>query len=348
MSIEQKTQKKLPDCTRFNEAYEKMKATPNQENYVEMLQALEADLRDDACGYLPLETQEDVEALQKEGKMKWAALDTPKGRMLSIFSTPQQAAKKNAPANISINLMAFFKVMSENKEVAGFVVNPFDDQRGFLLDRKNLEIVLARAKGAKMQVPPLDGAVISKAVKRLFGCAVGVPTPVYEFEEEIKTLGGPDAVMKPIQRKWQKALESGSFKPASPVEYVKTIVKDAMTTAFVSGALVKRGPEMVRDASPDECIERVPYLKEDLVQNTDEYLIALCETLRADMKLTDEQVLWVTLANNIGMIAFGAMSFGFGWGLAKCCESEGRESLQALKDRQRAFLEKLEAAAKQS
>ncbi len=341
MSEEQKNQpRKLPDCTRFNTAYETMKASPNQANYIAMLEALEADLKDDACGYMPLESQADVEELQKSGKMKWAALQTEKGRMLSIFSSPAQATKKGAPANISINLAAFFKVMADNKEVAGFVVNPFDDQHGFLLDRKNLEIVLTRARGVKMDVPRLEGAIVLKACRRLFGCAVGVPTPVYEFESEIATLGGPDKIMNAIQGKWQKAMQKGTFKPESPVDYVKTIVKDAMTTAFVSGALVKHGPQMVKDASPEECIDRVPYLKEDLVQNTDEYLIGLHELVRSELKVADENILWVTLANNIGMVAYGAMTFGFGWGLAKCCESEGAESMRALKDRQRAFLEK--------
>ena len=343
MSEEQKTQPKMKECARFNAAYEAMKADPNDKNYLALLEALEGDVREDASAFLPLETQEDLEALQKEGKIKWQALDTQKGRMLTIFTTPAQAAKKGAKANLGLNLLAFFKVLTENKEVAGFVVNPYDDQHGYLIERKNAEIILARAKGVKAEVPRLTPPVITKAIRRLFGCAVGVPTPVYEFDAEIRTLGGPDAVMGPIQKKWEKALQSGAFKPTTPVEYVKTIVKDAMTTSFVAGALVKRGPEMVRDANPADCIDRVPYLKEDLVQNTDEYLVALCETLRADMKLTDENLLWVTLANNIGMVAFGAMNFGFGWCLAKCFESEGKEAMAALKDRQRAFLEKLKA-----
>lgn len=328
---------KMKECTRLQAAYETMKADPKAENYIAMLQALEADLRDDASAYLPVATQEDVETLQKTGQVKWMALETPKGRMLSFFTTAAQSAKKGAVANIAISIQAFFKLLTDNKEIAGFVVNPFDDQHGFLLDRKNLEIVLARAKGVKVEVPRLEMPLVLKAVERLFGCAVGVPTPVYEAEAEMKTLGGPDVIMRPLQEKWQKAMQDGSFKPANPVEYVKTIVKDAMTQAFVAGALIRRGVDMVRDADPNDCIERVPYLKDDLGQNTDEYLVCLSETLRQDLKLTDENVLWATQANNIGVVAFGAVCFGFGWGLAKCCESEGKESLAELKQRQVAF-----------
>lgn len=336
---------KIKVCTRFNTAYEAMKAEPGNERYLALLQALEADLREDACAYLPVETKEDVEVLQKDGKMKWVALETPKGRMLTVFTTPEQAMKKQAVANVGLNLLAFFKVMNDNKEIAGFIVNPFDDQRGYLLERKILEIALARAKGVQMKVPQLAMPLVSKACRRLFGCAVGLPTAVYEFEPEIQSLGGADAIMKPIQAKWEKAMQTGTFKPKSAIEYVKTIVKDTMTIAFVSGALVRRGPEMVKDADPNDCLERVPYLKEDLVQNTDEYLVSLCETVRADLKMTDENLLWATLANNIGLVAYGAMLFGFGWGLAKCCESEGPAALKALKARQTAFLDKLAAAS---
>ena len=119
MSEEQKTQPKMKECARFDAAYETMKADPNDKNYLALLEALEGDVREDASAFLPLETQEDLEALQKEGKIKWQALDTQKGRMLTIFTTPAQAAKKGAKANLGLNLLAFFKVLTENKEVAG-------------------------------------------------------------------------------------------------------------------------------------------------------------------------------------------------------------------------------------
>lgn len=328
---------KQKECVRLQAAYDAMKADPKGENYIKMLEAMEADLKDDAYAYLPVPTKEDVEALQKTQQVRWTALETSKGRMLTFFTSAAQAAKKEAVANLAIPMLAFFKLMAESKEIAGFVVNPFDDQHGYLFERKNLEIVLARAKGVKVEVPRFEMPMILKAVDRLFSCAVGVPTPVYEFDAEIKSLGGPDAIMRPIQTKWEQAMKSGTFKPKNPVEYVKTIVKDAMTTAFVSGVLVRRGVDMVRDADPNDCIERVPYLKDDLGQNTDEYLVCLSETLRAEMKLQDENVLWAAMANNIGIVAYGAMCFGFGWGLAKCCESEGAESLAALKKRQTEF-----------
>ena len=100
----------------------------------------------------------------------------------------------------------------------------------------------------------------------------------------------------------------------------------------------------MRKADPAGCIERVPYLKEDLVQNTDEYLIELSTILRERMGLRDDGHIWATLAHTIGVICYGATLFGFGWGLAKCCESEGPESLRAFKTRQLEFRKKMEAA----
>lgn len=329
------------ECTRFNAAYEAMKADPKQENYIAMLEALEADVKENAVAYVPVETKEDVEALQQKGTIKWMALESPKGRMLSVFTSREQASKKGAVGNAGISLPAFFKLLLENKELAGFAVNPFDDKNGFLLDRKNLEVVMQRVQSAG--VPRLDMRFVSQACLKLFDCAVGVPTPVYEFDAELGGLGGPDSVLKPIMTKWQTAMQDGSFKPEGPDVYVKTIVKDVMTASFVAGVFAKQGAEMVRKADPATCLERVPYLKDDLVQNTDEYLIVLSTMLR-QAGLQDEGHIWVTLANNIGIIAYGALCFGFGWGLAKCCESEGPDSMKALKERQAAFRQKMKEA----
>lgn len=329
------------ECTRFNAAYEAMKADPKQENYIAMLEALEADVKENAVAYVPVETKEDVEALQQKGTIKWMALESPKGRMLSVFTSREQASKKGAVGNAGISLPAFFKLLLDNKELAGFAVNPFDDKHGFLLDRKNLEVVMQRVQSAG--VPRLDVRFISQACLQLFDCAVGVPTPVYEFDGELGSLGGPDGVLKPVLDKWQAAMQDGSFKPETPDVYVKTIVKDVMMSSFVAGVFVKQGPDIVRKADPATCLERVPYLKDDLVQNTDEYLIVLSTMLRK-AGITDEGHIWVTLANNIGVVGYGAMCFGFGWGFAKCCEAEGPEAFKALKERQAEFRRKMKEA----
>ena len=330
------------ECTRFNAAYEAMKAAPKKENYIALFEALEADLKENAVAYVPVETKEDVAALQQKGTIKWMALESPKGRMLSIFTSREQTMKKGAVGNAGISLQAFFKVLVDNKELAGFAINPFDDKTGFVLDRKNLEVLLQRVQRAG--VPRLDMRIVSMACMKLYDSAVGVPSPAYEFDAELAQVGGPDAILKPVMDRWQAAVDSGAFKPETPDVYVKTIVKDVMTTGFVSGVLLKQGVEMVRKADPAGCVERVPYLKEDLVQNTDEYLIELSAILRERMGLRDDERIWVTLANNIGVICYGATLFGFGWGLAKCCESEGPESLRAFKTRQLEFRRKMEAA----
>ena len=330
------------ECTRFNAAYEAMKADPKKENYIALLEALEADFRDNALAFVPVETKEDVAALQEKGTIKWMALESPKGRMLSIFTSREQAAKKGAAGNAGVSLQAFFKLLADNKELAGFAVNPFDGERGFVLDRQNLELMMQHVLGTN--VPRLDMRIVSLACMKLYGSAVGVPSPAYEFNDELARAGGPDAILKPVMDKWQAAVKSGAFKPDTPDVYVKTIVKDAMTTSFVTGVLLKQGPETVRKADPAACVERVPYLRDDLVQNTDEYLIELSEVLRTRLGIRDDGHVWVTLANNIGVVAYGATLFGFGWGLAKCCESEGPESLAAFRSRQLAFKKKMEAA----
>ncbi len=294
MADDEKKGKTLKDCARFDAAYGTMKASPNQANYVAMLEALAADLRDGACGYMPLETQADVEALQKTGKMKWPALQTSRGKMLTLFSSIAQASKKNPAAGINIQLGAFFKVLEDNADIAGFVVNPFDDQRGFLIERKNLEVVLARAKG------PKEIQIIDAACRALRDRVAGVPEG--EFQKELASLGGLRFILEPLQRKWLSASDAD----------VTALARDAVTRAFVAGALVTRGADMVRNADADECVDRVPELKEEIARNADEYVKLLRE------KLSEED-----LANNIGFVAQGAAAFGFGWGLAKGRESEG-------------------------
>ena len=341
MSEEKKTPPAAPKtCERLDAAYRKMKADPKQENYIAMLEAFEADLKAGAVAFIPI-SKDDVETLKKSGsELKWPAVDASQGKLLSMFTERAQADRAGTGAVAAIPLGAFANVLLSSKDLAGFALNPGDGKQGFLLDRKNIETAMRRA-GA---MPALDRALVSDAAMRLAqGCAVGVPTPVYEFTEELKAAGGPDAILKPVLDRWQQSIQSGAYKPASAEALFKDVLKDVMTMAFVAGALVRRDPAMIKDANADECIERVPYLRDDLVQNTDEFLVLLMENVRRHMGPPSEEAAWAMLSQNMPRVAFGAMGFGFGWGIAKSCEAEGPEALAALKERQQRFLRDLRA-----
>lgn len=302
-------------CGRLDAAYGKMKAEQNQENYIGMLQALEADLKDNACAFVPLSV-EDVEAMKKsQNEVKFAVVDAQQGRLLALYTSQEQAVKRGLPGGAVIPLQAFFQALLGTNQFAGFAVNPSDDTHGFVLDRKNLELAFRRSRGLAPQLPQ---PLIAEAVKKLFGCAVGLPAKVTrEAPEDLAKLGGPDGVLKPILEKWQWSIQKGVYTPTSADDYVKTVVKDVMTTAFVSGVLVRKDPKMVKDADVSMCIDRVPYLKDDLVQNTDQYLVVLSELARQAVQVPDDAHLWKLLADNLGIICFGAMLFGFGWGISK-------------------------------
>ena len=54
----------------------------------------------------------------------------------------------------------------------------------------------------------------------------------------------------------------------------------------------------------------------------------------------DETHVQLLIAGNLPIIAFGAFSFGLGWGMAKDAESQGVMELAAFRDRQQAWIEK--------
>lgn len=308
-------------CGRLNEAFGVMKAEPKQENYIKMLEALEADLRENACAFVPLSV-EDVEAMKssKQGEVKFAVIEAQQGKLLALFTSQEQAMKRGLPGGAVIPLQAFFQALLGNAQFSGFAVNPSDDSHGFVLDRKNLELAFRRSRGLAPQLPQ---PLVADAVGKLFGCAVGLPSKVTrEAPEDLAKLGGPDGVLKPVLEKWQWSIQKGVYTPSSVDDYVKTVVKDVMQTAFVSGVLVRKDPKLVKDADAASCVDRVPYLKDDLVQNTDQYLVLLSERVRANIQVPDDAHLWKLLADNLGLICFGAMLFGFGWGISKYEEIE--------------------------
>lgn len=324
-------------CEGLHAAYEAMRAEPSQEKYIAMLEALEADVKAGALGFLPVDSAS-PEDLKKEGAVKWCVANTQQGPMLSLFTSHEQVAKHTSPAHVGISLTAFVQQALQQAELKGVLVNPLDGQNGIAIERKNLE-VLARRLGAMPQMPR---QIVSDACLRLFEIAVGVPCPVYDIQADLAKIGGPDALLKPVMEKWNAAIADGSFRPASGEEYVKTIVKDAMTIAFVSGALVRKDPALVRDADPAMCLDAVPYLKDDLAQNTDELLIVLSELVRKSLGNVPDAQLWNLLAANVGVISFGASCFGFGWGIAKYVEGLGAGPLDELRAKEREFRRKID------
>ena len=342
MNEEKPEQKKSSEtaCRRLDAAYMAMRADATESNYKALMEAFEADARDDAHAFLPVPAER-IESMREGSRIQWQICTTPKGKMLAMYTSREQVEKHAAEANVGVKLSAFVRMALLDANISGILLNPLDGRHGIPVERHNLQVLVNRLAPAGAPVPQLNPQVVSAACMRLFEVAVGVPTAVYDIRREMEALGGHDAVLKPVVEKWNASITSGAFKPASPEEYVRTLVQDVMKVAFVRGSLARKDAEMAKTADPEGCVSAVPYLLEDLKQNTDEYLIILSDLIRSGTKdLADERI-WTLLAGNIAVIALGALSFGMGWGIAKCCASEGPVALMELRDYQQAFLEHL-------
>ena len=323
------------ECVRLHAAYGEMRREMSQPHYAALMEAFEADLRDDAFAYLPV-ADENVEAMQKGGAVKWLALDTPKGRMLALFTSKEEVARHPAGNHVGVKLAAFVRNALGGRDCAGILVNPLDGHHGIPVERRSLEVLVRRVSGPSF--PQLHPGVVSDAVYRLWDIAVGVPTSVYDVSAEVKSLGGFDKTLTPLLEKWAKSFEDGSFRPPEVIDYVKAVLKDVVATGFVYGAMALKHPDKALEVDVDSCIDGIPDLRGDIGQNVDEYLVLLSGAVRSDLVEPNEEHVQALLAANIGIIAFGAFSFGLGWGMAKDAESQGVMALAELRDRQQKWI----------
>ena len=327
------------DCRRLHAAYEAARAELNEKTYFAMLDAFALELAADAYGYEPV-AAENIGAMQKGGAVKWRVVGTPKGKMLALYTSRAEVEKFEAAANVGIGLRAFVKMAMGTEDIVGILVNPDDGHHGIPVEKANLQAVIN--KSATVGRPPqLNPAVISNVCFRLWEIAVGVPTPVYDAGEELKLLGGPEEVLKPLLERWNDRVRSGEYKPATPETYVRDVLKDVIERSFVMGVFVKKDVEMAKAADPADCLGKVADLAQDVSQNLAEYLVLLSDALRAGTGERRDEVIWAILASNIGVVAFGAMVFGFGWGVAKYFETLGPLELAELRDRQQARYAKM-------
>ena len=324
------------ECMRLHAAYGEMRKELSQPHFVSLMEAFEADLKDDAFAYLPV-AGENVEAMQKGGRVKWLAINTPKGKMISLFTSREEVAKHPAGNSVGVRLFAFVRSALGDKAVSGILLNPLDGHHGIPIERANLEVLARRASG--LSFPQLHPGVVSDVVYRLWDIAVGVPTSVYDVSAEVKSLGGFEKTLTPLLQKWQRSFEDGSFRPPEVIEYVKAVLKDVVATGFVYGAMALKHPDKALEVDVDSCIDGIPELRGDIGQNVDEYLILLSDAVRSDLIEPNEEHVQVLLAANIGIIAFGAFNFGLGWGMAKDAESQGVMALAELRDRQQKWIE---------
>ena len=322
------------ECLRLHAAYGEMRREMSQPHYVAFMEAFETDLKGDAFAYLPV-ADENVAAMRGGGPVKWLVLPTPKGKMLALFTSKEEVSRHPAGNSVGVKLSAFVRNALAIGDCAGILVNPLDGHHGIPVDRRNLEVLAVRAG---LQAPRMHPGVVSNAVYRLWDIAVGVPTAVYDVSAEVNSLGGMEKLLKPLREKWNKALADGKFASSGPVEYVKAVLKDVMATGFVYGAMALNHPDKALTVDIDSCIDAIPDLRGDIGQNVDEYLIMLSDAVRSDLVEPNEEHVNMLLAGNVGIIAFGAFSFGVGWGMAKDAESRGEDELSALRDRQQKWM----------
>ena len=326
------------ECARLHAAYGVMRGEMSQQHYQAFMEAFESDLKDDAFAFLPV-ADENVEAMQKGGSVKWLAVNTPKGRMFALFTSKEEVERHPAGNHVGVKLAAFVRNALGSRDCAGILVNSLDGHHGIPVERRNLELLAVRSGLVEQQMPKMHPGVVSNAVYRLWDIAVGVPTAVYDVSEEVKTLGGMDKLLKPIVEGWNERVRANPTEFSEPVEYVKAVLKDVVARGFVYGAMALKHPERALDVDIDECIDAVPDLRGDIGQNVDEYLVLLSDATRSDLVEPNEQHVQALLAANIGIIAFGAFNFGLGWGMSKDAESRGVMELAELRDRQQKWIE---------
>lgn len=323
----------------LNAAYLDLRANPGKEKYIVFLNVFSSELRDDAFVYIPVRSAMPA-AVEKDGRIQWNVVETPAGRMLSVFTSRAEVEKHPAPASVGVKLRAAFKAALSDRTLAGILVNPMDGHHGIPVERRNLEIMAARVRSENGQVPQMNPGVVSNAVYRLWEIAVGVPTAVYDVSAEVEKLGGLEKILKPLLDKWQAKLQASEDEFPEPLDYAKAVLRDVISSGFVYGAMALKNPDLALDADIEKCIDAIPDLRGDIGQNLDEYLILISDAVRSDLVEPDETHVQLLIAGNLPIIAFGAFSFGLGWGMAKDAESQGVMELAALRDRQQAWIEK--------
>ena len=130
---------------RLNAAYAAFKADVGPEKYADVLQALEDAIFEKGCAFEPGRTVESAE-LALQGKIEWSAINTPAGPCLSIFTSEAQAQRHDAAFVMIIRIEAFIGYFESHPELAGVILNPYDENGGLPIQRAHVELVIRNAR----------------------------------------------------------------------------------------------------------------------------------------------------------------------------------------------------------
>ncbi|MCR5413610.1 MAG: SseB family protein [Kiritimatiellae bacterium] len=354
--------KESGECASVNAAYEAYCSAVSDEGYIRILKAMESALRDGKYAYLPVNMELLEDSLDK-GKIAWNVRKTPRGPLLSVFTSEEHVKRHKSPSFMVVKLDAFFEMALENGEFAGMLLNPCDDNGGVVVPRNLVEMVAAHA-GVYTPPPRLDMDLVSEALFSLHGNCRGVPFPVMTVNDELSALGGPESFVASILG-WV-AGEKGGRLWADDVplrRQLEDILESVLEVSVTSGWKVNEDREFFKSTSPldwyvktsggesfdstiafDCCISGMEDYDDDdwyddIVFNVGTYLDILEAKVGLAFKCADAEEAYAIMSQNMLDVAFGIALFGIGWGVALSCKGQGEDAVQRMEALQDKYLD---------
>lgn len=355
---------KISESEQLNAAYVAFKADVGPEKYADVLQALEDAIVAKGCAFEPGRTAESAELIL-QGKIEWSMMNTPAGPCLSIFTSEEQAQRHDAAFVMTIRIEAFVGYFESHPELAGVILNPYDENGGLPIQRAHMELVIRNAR-AKTDPHSAMKDLMSEVLFDLWGNAKGIPFPMLTVNEEINALGGdPFQLVKPIFDSWDETFKRG-YKVDSQDEYLRCVITSSLEVAMISGVMTKIGLEAFEGKTPHEWLQeesdewddeeesativrclgysdpdwvRSRDLREAMSKNVESYLEIFEARVAQIWNCSTKEEAQRILLGDIGVVAVGMVLFGVGWGAALFYEKQGPDAVEKIRSLQEKYLQ---------
>lgn len=343
-------------CARVAAAYAAAKENPTNEAYAALLGALEADTLAGCVAFQPC-SPEETKKMLSGGQLRLAAVKTSHGPMIAAFTSPEEAARGGAEANLALPLVIFLQTLARQAELQGLLLNPHD-RGGFGIPKAHIVQVLGNVQRRQGR---LDQPVIVDTLWRLWSCAEGVPYPCRDVRAEVAALGGVDRIMGPVLAGWKRRFDAGEFAARAPMDVVREMGAEVLRYALAAAAIAPARPGIFGDETPYDWLkkdvveadgesleeevwlildgdepppEKVVGLRQDIDRNLSRYFDILCARLKESKLVAPDTDVGRSLLANAGPVCFGLASFGVGWGTALWVQSRGADAVRAARDEQ--------------